>query len=84
MSSLQYIYSIAYITGQSIGDVRLVGGFGDYEGRVEVYLPADDGGVSPRFGPICEEGVREADAICRQLGYVGAESFGTVSEYRYV
>lgn len=69
--------------GQSIGDVRLVGGLGDYEGRVEVYLDDTNNGIK-RFGPICNRtssDVKEADAICRQLGYIGAESFGAVSDF---
>ena len=53
------------------GDVRLVGGPNDFEGRVEVCL----GGVWRRW---CRSSVRvdtEAAVVCRQLGHgIGGQS----------
>ena len=63
--------------GQRHGDLRLVGP-NEYEGRVEVYFSAETG-----FIPICYSLLfyfQEADVICRQLTFVGAETFGTVSK----
>ena len=69
---------LLYSTGQSNGDVRLVGGPAANEGRLELYT---DG----RFGPLCSRStfrIEEADVFCRQLGYVGAQNYGTIEEFR--
>ncbi|XP_019614684.1 PREDICTED: deleted in malignant brain tumors 1 protein-like [Branchiostoma belcheri] len=46
--------------------IRLVGGSGPNEGRVEV-RPAD----SPRWGTVCHNGfdLKDAEVVCRMLGY---------------
>ena len=47
------------------GDIKLVGGRFDIEGRVELC------GHNYRWGTICDSGFgdKEADVVCRQLGY---------------
>ncbi|XP_078658415.1 uncharacterized protein LOC144903853 isoform X5 [Branchiostoma floridae x Branchiostoma belcheri] len=49
-------------------DVRLQGGSGAHEGRVEVFF-------SGQWGTICDDGWETADArvVCRQLGFSGAQ-----------
>ena len=59
-------------------DVRLVGGSGPHEGRVEVYL----NGV---WGTVCDDGwgLQDATVVCHQLGYgraVGARRHATFGE----
>ena len=52
------------------GKVRLQNGAYPSVGRVEVYC-------SGQWGVVCGEiEKKEADKVCRQLGYTGAERFG--------
>ena len=48
------------------GDVRLVGGSTEYEGRVEVC-------INRAWGTICRNGwsTQDSNVVCRQLGHMG-------------
>ena len=66
------MYMYAYFTEH----VRLNGGSGPYEGRVEVYNH-DHG----QWGTVCDDGFdnTDGDVVCKQLGYIGAlEIYGAV------
>ena len=58
----------SFTTGCTSGEVRLVGGTSNAEGRVEICL-------NDEWGTVCDQmwGVIDAGVVCRQLGlnYVG-------------
>ena len=60
------------------GEVRLAGGSGPHDGRVEVYF-------NSVWGTVCDDGwdLQDAMVVCRQLGYgsaVGALEFAAFGE----
>ena len=54
--------------GHSVTNVRLAGSYYNNKGRVEIYHP------SYGWGTVCDDswGLRDANVVCRQLGYNGA------------
>ena len=52
-----------------IGNIRLVGGTGEHEGRLEVYK-------QDKWGTVCDDhfDIKDGHVACKQMGFSGAKS----------
>ena len=67
LSGPLFVSAVVTVRGDS-GDLRLVGGAADHEGRLEIFHAG-------RWGTVCDDywTDKDSDVACRQLGYPGAE-----------
>ena len=70
------MYILFYAAAPGEGEVRLAGGSGPHEGRVEVFH-------NGAWGTVCGDGwdLQDATVVCRQLGY--GTAVGTLGRSAY-